>query len=156
MTVRGPTTMTGYFDDVDSTSRALRNGWLFTGDRGVVRAGRLFLTGRDKELIIKMGRKFHPADVERIVADVADPPPNGVLAFSENDVAHHQESLVVVVEQRRTAEPGLLDRIRGRVSAELGVMVDRIELVGAGALPRTTSGKLRRKECTARYSGTTR
>lgn len=156
VTVRGPTTMTGYFDDEESTSRALRNGWLFTGDRGVVRAGRLFLTGRDKELIIKMGRKFHPADVERIVADVADPPPNGVVAFSEEDVAQHQESLVVVVEQRRTAEAGLLDRIRGRVSAELGVMVDRIELVGAGALPRTTSGKLRRKECTARYSGTAR
>jgi len=156
VTVRGPTTMTGYFDDVESTSRALRNGWLFTGDRGVVHAGRLFLTGRDKELIIKMGRKFHPADVERIVADVADPPPNGVVAFSEEHVAQHQESLVVVVEQRRTAEAGLLDRIRGRVSAELGVMVDRIELVGAGALPRTTSGKLRRKECRARYSGTAR
>lgn len=156
VTVRGPTLMSGYFDDEVSTSRALRDGWLFTGDRGVVRGGRLFLTGRDKELIIKMGRKFHPADVERIVADVADPPPNGVVAFSEEDVAQHQESLVVVVEQRRTAEAGLLDRIRGRVSAELGVMVDRIELVGAGALPRTTSGKLRRKECTARYSGSPR
>lgn len=152
VSVRGPTLMSGYFDDAESTARALRDGWLFTGDRGVVRGGRLYLTGREKELIIKMGRKFHPADIERIVADVADPPPNGVVAFSVDDSATHQEALVVVVEQRRASETGLVDRIRGRVSAELGVMVDRVELVGAGALPRTTSGKLRRKECTARYA----
>ncbi|MBL8936877.1 MAG: hypothetical protein JNM69_20120 [Archangium sp.] len=99
-----------------------------------------------------MGRKFHPADIERIVTDVADPPPNGVVAFSVDDQTTNQEALVVVVEQRRASETGLVDRIRGRVSAELGVMVDRIELVGAGALPRTTSGKLRRKECTARFA----
>ncbi|MBE2252892.1 MAG: AMP-binding protein [Myxococcus sp.] len=153
VTVRGPTLMTGYFDDEAATARALRDGWLFTGDRGVLLGGRLYLTGREKELIIKLGRKFHPADVERIVADVADPPPNGVVAFSVDDHETHQESLVVVVEQRRASEEGLVDRIRGRVSAELGVMVDRVELVGAGALPRTTSGKLRRKECTARFSG---
>lgn len=152
VTVRGPTLMSGYFDDAESTARALRDGWLFTGDRGVLVNGRLHLTGREKELIIKMGRKFHPADIERIVTDVADPPPNGVVAFSVDDSATNQEALVVVVEQRRASETGLADRIRGRVSAELGVMVDRIELVGAGALPRTTSGKLRRKECTARFA----
>lgn len=152
VTVRGPTLMSGYFDDPESTARALRDGWLFTGDRGVLLNGRLHLTGREKELIIKMGRKFHPADIERIVTDVADPPPNGVVAFSVDDQSTNQEALVVVVEQRRASETGLAERIRGRVSAELGVMVDRIELVGAGALPRTTSGKLRRKECTARFA----
>jgi acyl-CoA synthetase (AMP-forming)/AMP-acid ligase II len=152
VTVRGPTLMSGYFEDEASTAKALRDGWLYTGDRGVIRAGRLHLTGREKELIIKMGRKFHPADIERIVADIADPPPNGVVAFSVDDAATNQEALVVVVEQRRATEPGLVDRIRGKVSAELGVMVDRVELVGAGALPRTTSGKLRRKECTAKFA----
>jgi acyl-CoA synthetase (AMP-forming)/AMP-acid ligase II len=152
VTVKGPTLMSGYFDDAESTAKALRDGWLHTGDRGVLRGGRLHLTGREKELIIKMGRKFHPADIERIVAEVADPPPNGVVAFSVDDAATNQEALVVVVEQRRASETGLVDRIRGKVSAELGVMVDRVELVGAGALPRTTSGKLRRKECTARFA----
>ncbi len=153
--VHGPMVMSGYFEDAVSTVRALRDGWLFTGDRGLVRDGRLYLTGREKELIIKMGRKFHPADIERVVAEVADPPPNGVVAFSVDDSTTNQEALVVVVEQRRTTPEGLVDRIRGRVSAELGVMVDRVELVGAGALPRTTSGKLRRKECSARYARAT-
>jgi acyl-CoA synthetase (AMP-forming)/AMP-acid ligase II len=149
--VRGPTLMRGYFDDAEHTARTLVEGWLLTGDRGVMRDGRLFITGRDKELIIKAGRKFHPADIERVVAEIADPPPNGVVAFAVTDEARAQESLVVVVEQRRAVPEGLIERIRGRVSTELGVMVDRVELVGAGALPRTTSGKLRRAECSARF-----
>jgi acyl-CoA synthetase (AMP-forming)/AMP-acid ligase II len=58
---------------------------------------------------------------------------------------------VVVVELRRKDEGDVARRIRGRLSEVLGVMVDRVELVGAGDLPRTTSGKLRRGECIARF-----
>ena len=111
------------------------------------------MTGREKELIIKAGRKYHPADIERLVAEVADSPPNGVAAFSVLDEATRGEALIVVVEQRRKSTDDLVARIRGRIADELGVMADRIELIGAGELPRTTSGKLRRGECIARYGG---
>lgn len=153
--VRSPMLMAGYFEDEASTASALRDGWLRTGDRGVVQHERLYLTGREKELVIKLGRKFHPSDIERIVAEVADPPPNGVMAFSVEGTGARQEALVVVVEQRREPQAGLVERIRGRVSAELGVLVDRVELVGAGALPRTTSGKLQRREALGRFGGAT-
>lgn len=149
--VQGDAVMDGYLGDDAATARALRDGWLWTGDRGVIAGGRLYITGREKELIIKAGRKFHPADIERLVAEVADTPPNGVAAFSVLDEATRGEALVVVVEQRRKATDDLTARIRARIADELGVMPDRIELVGAGDLPRTTSGKLRRGECIARY-----
>jgi acyl-CoA synthetase (AMP-forming)/AMP-acid ligase II len=151
VTVRGPTVMDGYLGDDEATARALRNGWLWTGDRGLVQGGRLYVTGREKELVIKAGRKFHPADIEQLVAEVVDAPPNGVAAFSVLREAAGGEELVVVVELRRKDEGDVARRIRGRLSEVLGVMVDRVELVGAGDLPRTTSGKLRRGECIARF-----
>lgn len=149
--VQGDAVMDGYLGDDAATARALRDGWLWTGDRGIISSGRLYVTGREKELIIKSGRKFHPADIERLVAQIADTPPNGVAAFSVLDEATRGEALVIVVEQRRIATDDLVARIRGRIAEELGVQADRVELVGAGDLPRTTSGKLRRGECIARY-----
>lgn len=151
--VQGDAVMDGYLGDDAATARALRGGWLWTGDRGVISNDRLYVTGREKELIIKAGRKYHPADIERLVAEVADSPPNGVAAFSVLDEATRGEALIVVVEQRRKSTDDLVARIRGRIADELGVMADRIELIGAGELPRTTSGKLRRGECIARYGG---
>lgn len=151
ITVQSAALMDGYLGDDASTARALRDGWLWTGDRGVIANEQLYVTGREKELIIKAGRKYHPADIERLVAEVADTPPNGVAAFSVLDEASRGEALIVVVELRRRSEDDIAAKIRGRIADELGVMADRVELVGAGELPRTTSGKLRRHECIARY-----
>ncbi|MEW5738180.1 MAG: AMP-binding protein [Myxococcota bacterium] len=153
VTVRSLAVMDGYLGDDEATARALRDGWLWTGDRGVVQGGRLYVTGREKDLVIKAGRKFHPADIEQLVAELVDAPPNGVAAFSVLREAAGGEELVVVVELRRKEEGDVAGRIRGRLSEALGVMADRIELVGAGDLPRTTSGKLKRGECIARFGG---
>ncbi len=153
VTVRGPALMDGYLGDPEGTARALRDGWLWTGDRGLVADGRLHLTGREKELVIKAGRKFHPADIEQVVAALVDAPPNGVAAFSVLREDRGGEELIVVVELRRRPVDDVAARIRGRLSEVLGVTADRIELVGAGDLPRTTSGKLRRSACIARYGG---
>ncbi len=153
ITVRGPTVMSGYFRNEEATARALRDGWLWTGDRGVISKDRLYITGREKELVIKAGRKYHPADIERIAAATADAPPNGAVAFSVVSEQAGGEQLVVVVELRRQPTDDVTTRIRGKLAEELGVTADRIELVGAGELPRTTSGKLKRHECIARYGG---
>ena len=150
--VRGPGLMTGYFRDPAATAAALRGGWLYTGDLGAVQDGRLHVTGREKDLVIKNGRKFHPYDIERIVAAAVDAPPGGVVAFSIDNPETGSEDLVIVAElRRRTDEGALLKLLRGRLLEELGVRPERLRLVGPGALPRTTSGKLRRRACAALF-----
>jgi acyl-CoA synthetase (AMP-forming)/AMP-acid ligase II len=151
ISLRGPSVMEGYVGEPEATRRVLMDGWLYTGDRGVVRAGQLYVTGRDKDLVIKAGRKFHPADIEREVAQVVDTPPNGVAAFSVLREQLHGEELVVVVEARRSTDEDVERKVRGRLASTLGVTADRVVVVKAGALPRTTSGKLRRAECAARF-----
>lgn len=149
--VRGPCVMSGYFRDPVATAAARDGAWLRTGDLGVIRDGVLHVTGREKDLVIKGGRKFHPYDIERVVALAVDAPPNGVAAFSTPNEATGTEDLVVVVELRRRGEEDPVRVVRGRLMEELGLRADHVRLVGAGALPRTTSGKVRRRECAALY-----
>jgi fatty-acyl-CoA synthase len=146
--VRGAALMDGYFGDPAATARSLEDGWLRTGDLGVVAGGRLYVTGREKDLVIKAGRKFHPYDIEQVAARAVDAPPGGVVAFSVPGAG--TEELIVLIEQRRPGDaPDTERRVRGTVLDELGVRVDRVRVVGLGSLPRTTSGKVRRGACAA-------
>ncbi len=154
--VRGPSLMDGYFDDPEATAAALPGGWLRTGDLGVLRGGLLYVTGREKDLVIKNGQKFHPYDIERVAAAAVDAPPGGAAAFSEPNELTGTEDLVVVVELRRAAQREDAQRlIRAQLVEELGVRPDRVELVGPGALPRTSSGKLRRAACRGQFGRAT-
>ena len=140
--VRGPMVMNGYFDHPES---GLQGGWLRTGDLGVVRNRAVYVTGREKELVIQAGRKFHPYDIERVVSAMVDTTPNGVAAVSRPDPELGSEALVVVVELRR--QSGAIDplKIKGELLRALGVRADSVVYVPAGSLPRTTSGKIKRR-----------
>lgn len=74
--IGGPTVMRGYYRNRAATARALRDGWLHTGDRGRLDAdGYLYLTGRIKDLIITGGENVAPREVEDVLRrhpDVAD------------------------------------------------------------------------------------
>ena len=144
--VRGPTVMDCYFEHPDATAATMRGDWLRTGDLGVVQDGVVYVTGREKELVIQAGRKFHPYDIERVVAAMVEATPNGVAAVSRPDAQQGSEGLVVVIELRR--QSGAIDPmlIKGELLRVLGVRADVIEFVAAGTLPRTTSGKVKRKQ----------
>lgn len=63
--VRGETVMSGYWNDAEATARALRDGWLFTGDVGSFdEDGFLTLKDRSKDVIISGGSNIYPREVE--------------------------------------------------------------------------------------------
>ena len=67
--VRGPLLMTGYLDRPAETAQAFADGWLRTGDVGVIDdRGYLFIRGRLRELINSGGFKIFPGDVEAALA----------------------------------------------------------------------------------------
>ena len=66
---RGPITMPGYYNRPEETARALRDGWLFTGDLGYVdEDGFLYLVDRKKDMIDSGGVKVYPKDIEEVAA----------------------------------------------------------------------------------------
>jgi long-chain acyl-CoA synthetase len=66
--VRGPSVMMGYLDDEKATADVIRDGWLHTGDTGVIEDGYLRITGRKKDLIVTSGGKnVSPQRVEGLL-----------------------------------------------------------------------------------------
>ncbi len=148
--VRGPSCMGGYFRDEEASAAVLRDGWLHTGDLGFIHAGNLYISGRAKELVVTSGRNVYPSDVELVAARV--PSVQGsVAAFGRFDARHGTEALVVAVEARTSDEEvrtQIASEVRGELLSVLGFAAE-VHVVGVGTLPRTTSGKIRRRECAA-------
>ena len=68
---KGPSTMKGYYQNADATEKAIRNGWLYTGDLGYMDAdGYLYLTGHCKDIIVPAsGKNVYPVELESLYRD---------------------------------------------------------------------------------------
>ncbi|MDM4766613.1 AMP-binding protein [Pelomonas sp. SE-A7] len=82
--VRGATVMPGYWNKPEASSAALRDGWLWTGDLGVLDAhGYLTLKDRSKDLIISGGSNIYPREVEEVL--LAAPGVREVAVVGQSD-----------------------------------------------------------------------
>ena len=129
--------------------------WLRTGDLGVYHDGQLYITGRIKDLIIVDGRNHYPQDIEATVAEAATAVRAGYVAAFPVPAEDGREEVVIVAERaagagRAEAAP-IVEAIRAAVSRRHAVPIADVKLVAAGTIPRTTSGKLARRACRARY-----
>src|SRR5882724_10345567 len=128
--------------------------FLRTGDLGFVRQGELVVTGRLKDLIILRGRNLYPQDLE-LTAEQSHPSlrAGSGAAFAVEE--RGEESLVVVHEVERHAGDlsAIADAVRRAVAEEHGVRVADVVLLRTGTIPKTSSGKIRRRECRWRYLG---
>ncbi|MFD8491831.1 fatty acyl-AMP ligase [Amycolatopsis sp. NPDC059657] len=166
--VSGPNVADGYWRKPELTEQTFhsalwrRDGradgdWLRTGDTGFLSQNRLFVLGRRKEMLIVDGRNHYPADIEATVRDSGtDSGLGGVAVFAVEEAG--REVVVAVAEAhrgdvvspaRRTAiETG----IRRAVSAAHGIALHEVVLVPWGAIPRTSSHKIRRLGCRDEYT----
>lgn len=129
--------------------------FLRTGDLGFLDNGRLYLTGRIKDLIIIRGRNFYPQDIEHALTEeipalIAD----ACVAFSIT--YEDEEQLVVVAEITRAAmRSGSFEAIAAamrKVLAEVSELAAaELVLVQPGTVPKTSSGKIRRQPCKQLY-----
>ncbi len=146
----GPSLMTGYLDQPEATARALRDGWLDTGDLGFLFSGDLYLTGRAKDVVILRGRNYAPEEIERAVDAVPGVRTGCAVAVSYLPEGADGEALVLWVETARgisSEQRAALPRAcRDAVLGAVGVAVGELVLLAPGTLPRTSSGKLRRGE----------
>lgn len=162
--VRGASVAAGYWRREEVTERIFRastaegeRGFLRTGDIGVLHDGRLYVTGRIKDLLIVNGRNLHPHDIERELVSLHDGfrglsgsacsvPAAGAGAPGS---ASEAEQIVVMQEIRRAPADqdelaALTARLRGDLSARVGVRIANLVLLRPGQVRKTTSGKVQR------------
>ncbi|HEX5254153.1 MAG TPA: fatty acyl-AMP ligase [Mycobacterium sp.] len=139
----------------------LDRAWLRTGDLGVYLDGQLYVTGRIADVVTIDSRTYYPQHIESTVAEASEIVRRGyVTAFAVPDGdAPDAARLVVVAERaagtsRQDPQPAI-ESIRAAVAQRHGLNVLDVLLLPAGAIPRTTSGKLARTACRADYLGGT-
>ena len=137
--------------------------WLRTGDLGVYLDGELYVTGRRADLVLIDGLQHYPQDIEATIAAASPIVRRGyVAAFSVptnsmpgSEAADTTDRLVIIVERAsgtRRADPApAVEAVRAAVSHVHGLSAADVRFVPAGAIPRTTSGKVARQACRAEY-----
>lgn len=151
---QGPSATRGYYRRPEATATLIRDGWHDTGDRAYLAGGELYLTGRVKDLIIRGGRNIYPYELEEAVGEIAGIRKGCVVAFAATDVETGSERLVVVAETRETdgeRRRELKKRVREGAGDILGMPPDEVVLAPPRAIPKTSSGKLRRGSARALY-----
>lgn len=156
--VASPSVAQGYWQrptDTETAFQAKINGFeqafFRTGDLGFLHKGELFVTGRLKDVIIVRGQNHYPQDIE-LTVEKSHPSlrPGSGAAFTIE--VEQQEQLVIVQEVERTAISQLnVSEVAGNISqaiaAEHGLQVQAIALIKPSSLPKTSSGKIRRRAC---------
>jgi 8-amino-7-oxononanoate synthase len=158
--VQGPSVAIGYWNRPEESNRTFNaylqdtneGPFLRTGDLGFLREGELFVTGRLKDLIIIRGRNYYPQDMELTVGKCHPRIRQGQgAAFIAKVDGRDRLVILFEVERRSQREPDntaeVFDAIRRDVAAEHELTVEAIVLVKAGAIPKTSSGKIQRHAC---------
>jgi acyl-CoA synthetase (AMP-forming)/AMP-acid ligase II len=142
--VTSPYLAAGYHGDPAATGETWRGGWLHTADTGFLHDGELYVTGRTKDVIIVNGRNHHPHDIERVVESVPGVRSGGAVVFA---LASESSETVQVLVEAASYPPsaGLAAAVREAVQAQTSVPVSGVAVVRRGTIPKTSSGKLRRR-----------
>jgi fatty-acyl-CoA synthase len=134
---------------------AVDRAWLRTGDLGVYLDGELYVTGRIADLVSIDGRSHYPQDIEATVAEASPVVRRGYATAFSVPAGDGDEQLVIVAERAagtsRVDPQPAMNAIRQAVAHRHQLSVSDVRLLPAGAIPRTTSGKLARRACRAEY-----
>jgi len=146
--LRSPYLMAGYLDDPQATAATLVDGWLRTGDMGVLdEHGYLFLMDRKKDMIVSGGMNVYPAEVEAVLQRLEGVAQVAVIGVPDETWGESVCAFIV-----RPAEADLDDQsVLAFARSELGTYKrpKRVEFVDA--LPLTAVGKIDKKALRARF-----
>jgi long-chain acyl-CoA synthetase len=142
VTIRGPQVMRGYWNAPDDTARALRNGWLHTGDIGRADAdGYLTLVDRKKEMIKCKAFSIAPAELEAALLDHPGVADCAVVGIADEEAGEVPKAFVVLREGC-TFEGAALETF---MAVRLASFKQIRAWQTVAAIPRTPSGKILRR-----------
>ncbi len=158
--VKGPNIMMGYYENEEATNKVLKDGWFYTGDLGYIdNDGFLFLTGREKDVIVmKNGKKVFPEELEILVDKLPEVEESFIYGMAQRGDKNDPMVSVKIVYNK--------DAIKNRSEDELyEILWNKIKEINKTLPPykyiknmiitdkpliKTTTHKIKRKEELAR------
>ncbi|NDV03429.1 acyl--CoA ligase [Rhodococcus sp. IEGM 248] len=142
--VRSPFVMLGYWEDEAATAAAIAPGrWLRTGDYGLVENGRLRLTGRRSDLILRGGENVYPTEIEQCLDEHPDVLECAVIGTPHEDLGQEVAAVVVLRPGAVTTEAELREYAADRLSY---FKVPTRWRITTDLLPRNATGKMIRRD----------
>ena len=148
--VRGPLVMAGYWKKPEETARALRHGWLYTGD--LARSdedGFIYIVDRSKDMIISGGFNVYPREIEDVLTGHPAVAAAAVIGVPDEKWGEAVKAVVVLKAGASASAESLIALVRDRK----GVVHAPKSVDFADGLPVTGLGKPDKKVLRTRYWG---
>ncbi len=137
--VRGGNVMMGYWNRPEETAKAIRDGWLLTGDMGHRDAdGYYYITDRKKDMLLVNGINVYPREIEIIIEQYPGVKEVAVIGVVDSRKGELPVAIVVAAEGQELEEKAILQHVRNKL-ADYKVP-KKVEF--RAILPRNATGKV--------------
>jgi long-chain acyl-CoA synthetase len=146
---KGPNIMVGYWNNPQATAEAVRDGWLYTGDLATVdEEGYIYIVDRKKDMIITGGENVFSTEVENVVYTHPAVLEAAVVGVPDATWGEAIKAIVVLKPGASATEEEIIAYCRSRIAHfKVPRSVDFYE----GALPKSGSGKILKRELREKY-----
>ncbi len=150
--IKGDNVTSGYYNNKEANLNAFTpDGWLRTGDLGFQKNGRLYITGRSKDIIIVNGQNFYPHDIERVAEELEGIGFGKVAVCDVYDEVHQRNEIICFVVFKNNLEDLLLlyNKLKQHIAEKIGIEITK--MIPVKQVPKTTSGKPKRYKLKEMY-----
>ncbi len=149
VTVRGPTVMQGYWNQPEATAAALRNGWMHSGDAGVMdEDGFLYIVDRLKDMIVTGAENVYSAEVENAISLMAEVAEVAVIGIPDDTWGETVHAIVVPRANCELSAEAVIAHCRNLIA---GYKTPRSVEIRATSLPLSAAGKILKTELRAPF-----
>jgi fatty-acyl-CoA synthase len=139
--IKGPSVTKGYWNQPELTAKAFHQGWFKTGDAALQDAdGFYYLVDRKKDMYISGGENVYPAEVEAVLAELAEIAEAAVIGVPDERWGEVGRAFVIARAGASLSEAQVIEHCRARL-ARFKVPV---RVVVTDSIPRTASGKVQK------------
>jgi len=150
--LKGISVTGGYYNNPGATASAFCGEWLRTGDIGFFFEGRLYISGRHKDIIFRNGCHYFANDLEEMAIAIDDIKHGKVCFGGTSDKQTGQDKVIAFLAG--VPDPKAIEtfqQLRALLRSNLGITIDEVVLVKSNEIPKTSSGKLQRYKLMQRY-----
>ncbi|MCX6283968.1 MAG: AMP-binding protein, partial [Bacteroidetes bacterium] len=150
--IKGPSITCGYYNNPGATASAFCGDWLRTGDIGFFFEGRLYISGRYKDIIFRNGRHYFANDLEELAITLENIKPGKVCYGATSDKETGQDKVIAFLagmQEQKAIET--FRQLRALLRSNLGITTDEVIFLRSNEIPKTSSGKLQRFKLMQQY-----
>ncbi|RFZ76921.1 amino acid adenylation domain-containing protein [Lacrimispora amygdalina] len=147
--IHGPNLTCGYYDSALINEESFSNGYLKTGDMGFIKNGKLFITGRKKDMFFINGQNCYLSDLDILLSENGIKDCAAVYDDEEND-------LIVFVKHLGMGEKAHETERKIKEAVQRAFHISARHVLNVNNIPKTTSGKVQRYHLLNEYRKTYR